>query len=92
METDNSPVTVQDAVIDSTWCGHDRPLQSRTEIADMVQVLNNCRRVKGSAVTGAEMRQRERERERLCAAEAAKPDSKQVEIRPTSDLRDLKKR
>lgn len=45
------------AMIDSTWCGHSRPLQSRTEIAGMLQVLNKCRRVKGSAVTGAGKRQ-----------------------------------
>lgn len=54
-----STVTVQEAVIDSTWCGHSRPLQNRTEIADMLRVLNKCRRVKGSAVTRARTRQRE---------------------------------
>lgn len=54
-----STVTVQEAVIDSTWCGHSRPLRNRTEIAGVLHVLNKCRRVKGSAVTGAGMRQRE---------------------------------
>lgn len=36
-----------------------RTLQNRTEIASKQQVLNKCRRVKGSAVTGVRMRQRE---------------------------------
>lgn len=59
-----STVTVQIAEIDSTWCGHSRPLQNRTEIASKLQVLNTCRWVKGSAVTGAGMRQREGANER----------------------------
>lgn len=59
MEMNISTVTVQEAMIDSTWCGHSKPLQNRTEIASMLQVLNKCRRVKGSAVTRAGMRQRE---------------------------------
>lgn len=54
-----STVNVQEAVIDSTWCGHSRPLQNRTEIAGMLQVLNRCRRVKGSAVSRVGMRRRE---------------------------------
>lgn len=53
-----STMTVQEAVIDSTWCGYSKPLQNRTEIASELQVRNRCRRVKGSAVTGAGMRQR----------------------------------
>lgn len=48
-----SAVTVREAVIDSAWCGQSRPLQSGTEIASVLPVLNECRRVKGSAVTGA---------------------------------------
>lgn len=48
-----STVTVREAVIDSAWCGQSRPLQSRTEIASMLPVLNERKRVKGSAVTGA---------------------------------------
>lgn len=51
-----STVTVQEVVIDSGWCGHSRPLQNRTEIASVLPVLNKCRRVKGSAVTGAGIR------------------------------------
>lgn len=53
-------MTLQEAMIDSAWCRDSGPLQSRTEIADMLLVLNKCRRVKGSAVTGAGMRQGER--------------------------------
>lgn len=49
----SSAVTVREAVIDSAWCGQSRPLRSRTEIASMLPVLNERKRVKGSAVTGA---------------------------------------
>lgn len=69
-------VTVQEAMIDSTWCGRSRPLQNRTEIADMLRGLNKCRRVKGSAVARAGARQREG------ATESGRSTTARQEIRP----------
>lgn len=81
MEMNISRVTLQRVVIDSNWCGRSRTtLHRRTEIAGMLQVLNKCRRVKGSAVTRAGVTQREGATESGRPHYQTKPTGHKIEI------------
>lgn len=70
-------MTLQEAMIDSTWCRHSKGHSGNwTEIAAVLRVLNKCGRVKGSAVTRVGMKLREG------ATESGRCTTARREIRP----------